>query len=95
MTPDTPVAGAALLEFWRGKISPGEREILEAVVAVFPNDIEREEISTTTEYQKSSRNTYIQKLCARELLKASGRGRVRASDLLFDSNARKEDRPEA
>jgi hypothetical protein len=37
-----------------------------------------------TEYLRSSRDTYLQKLTARELVTVEGRSRVRASDSLFD-----------
>jgi uncharacterized protein len=76
--------GAALLDHWRGRLSGGERVILDVVVGAYPKAIEREKISEATPYRRSSRDTYLQRLGARRLVVEAERGCVRASDLLFD-----------
>ncbi|MDP3717115.1 MAG: hypothetical protein Q8T13_05015 [Acidobacteriota bacterium] len=75
--------GAALLEHWRRELPQGERVILDALVPAYPNTVTRDALSESTGYKRSSRDTYIQKLAARKLVDADGRG-VTASALLFD-----------
>lgn len=77
--------GAALLEHWRRRLPEGELRILEAVVAGYPDAVAREAITETTGYKKSSRDTYLSKLKARNLIEAGRDGVVTASPLLFDS----------
>jgi hypothetical protein len=76
--------GSALLEWHRARLPEGERRILEAVAAAYPEAIERTAIDEATDYQRSSRDTYLQRLSARRLVEAVGRGAVRASAMLFD-----------
>jgi hypothetical protein len=76
--------GAALLEHWRQQLPAGERAVLEVVVAEYPEPVDREYITARTQYQRSSRDTYLQRLRARHLITEPGRGLVRASDALFD-----------
>jgi hypothetical protein len=45
--------------------------------------VERPQIDAATNYQRSSRDAYLQRLGARELVEACGR-EVKASDHLFD-----------
>jgi hypothetical protein len=80
--------GAALLEYWRGRLPLGERVVLDVVVEAWPGDVERDHISQVTEYQRSSRDSYLQRLMARELVTGPCRGQVRASDMLFDGAGR-------
>jgi uncharacterized protein len=75
--------GAALLEHWMRELPAGERAVLEVVVAGYPAAVDRERISEATSYQRSSRDTYLQRLRSRQLVVEAGRGQVRASDTLF------------
>src|ERR1700722_16320119 len=61
----------------------GERRILEFLIGHYPNAVERQEIDAATSYQRSSRDAYLQRLGARELVETRGRD-VKASDDLFD-----------
>jgi hypothetical protein len=79
--------GAELLEHWRRRLPEGERKILEVVVEAFPRPIDRETISETTGYKKSSRDTYLQKLASRKLVELGRGGAVTASEMLFDGAA--------
>jgi chromosome segregation and condensation protein ScpB len=79
--------GSALLEHWRQKLPVGERAVLEVVVAAYPEPVDRERISEATEYQRSSRDTYLQRLRSRQLVTEAGRGMVRAADTLFAGGA--------
>ena len=75
--------GAELREYWRGRLSGGEKAIFEAVTAAWPSRIDKETISEATGYAKSSRDTYLQRLGARELI-ITDRAGVRAARELFD-----------
>jgi uncharacterized protein len=77
--------GAALLEHWRARLPAGERAVLEVVVAAWPDPVDRERISEATQYQRSSRDTYLQRLRSRQLVTEAGRGQVRASPNLMEA----------
>jgi chromosome segregation and condensation protein ScpB len=77
----------ALLDHWRQKLPQGELAVLEVAVAVWPEPVDRERISEVTGYQRSSRDTYLQRLRSRQLVLDAGRGQVRASDNLFNGAA--------
>lgn len=77
--------GAALLAHWRVRLPAGERKVLDVLVAAYPEAVAKETIDQKTEYQRSSRDTYIQKLRARQLIEEPARGAIRASPLLFDA----------
>jgi hypothetical protein len=74
--------GDALREHWLTKLPVGERVVFEAVVASWPKPLSRDDISAATNYQRSTRDLYIQKLGRRRLVTADRDG-VRASDMLF------------
>jgi uncharacterized protein len=75
--------GAALLDHWRGRLPAGELSILEVLVAAWPEAVDRERISEATSYQRSSRDTYLQRLRSRQLITEPARGTVRAAEELF------------
>ncbi len=75
--------GPELLEHWRRKLPAGELACLEVLVAAYPEPVDRERISEQTEYQRSSRDTYLQRLRSRQLITEPGRGLVRAAEALF------------
>lgn len=81
--------GDALRKHWLERLGGGERALLEAIVTKWPHDCSRDWLSEITEYKKSSRDTYLQKLVARRLIEAKSGGVVRASDSLFDKGARR------
>lgn len=74
--------GAALQDHWLNQLSGGEKAVFEIVVQRYPQAVDREEISNLTNYARASRNTYIQRLGARQLVVSVGGG-VKASDHLF------------
>lgn len=55
-------------------------------IAAYPQAVARDELSEKTGYKRSSRDTYLQRLGAKQLVDAS-RGEVRASDNLFEVHA--------
>ncbi|MEN3369977.1 MAG: hypothetical protein V7609_2120 [Verrucomicrobiota bacterium] len=74
--------GTALQNYWLNKLPDGEGKILRVVLNE-PAGISRDEISEHTNFKRSTRNTYIQRLAARELVKVSGET-VHPSESLFD-----------
>lgn len=76
--------GDALREHWMNKLPEGERKVLAVLIEAYPDEVSREHIDEATGYQRSSRDTYLQRLRARMLVKANGRGHVSASEILFD-----------
>lgn len=75
--------GDALREHWLDKLPEGERRILAVAIKAFPGSVTREAIDEATEYKRSSRDTYLQRLSSRRLVESVGRGEVRASENLF------------
>lgn len=75
--------GEDLQAYWLNRLTGGERTILEALIRAYPKAVDREALSEATEYKRSSRDTYLQRLTARRLVDTVGRGEVRASEELF------------
>lgn len=81
----TPLpTGKALREHWLARLPEGERRCLEILLARYPANVERDEVSEDTGYKRSSRDTYLQRLGARRLIVTGRGGVVRASDALFE-----------
>lgn len=74
--------GKALRERLLNELPPGEKKILEVLLYAYPATVDREELSERTGYQRSSRNTYLSRMTAREVIEVNGSA-VRASDNLF------------
>jgi hypothetical protein len=66
-----------------GTLPEGERRIFEVLIQAYPGAVDRESLDTATGYRRSSRDTYIQRLRAREIVEILGRGEIRASEELF------------
>lgn len=76
--------GVALQEYWLDRLGGGEKKILEVLIAAGGEPVSRDEITEQTEYLRSSRDTYLQRLSSRRLVESVGRGEVRASATLFE-----------
>lgn len=74
--------GAALRDHWFERLPEGESRILAVVVALYPDAVPRDTLSEQTGYKRSSRDTYVQRLRARQLVTTDTDG-VRAADVLF------------
>lgn len=74
--------GQALQRYWIDKLPPGESAVFQ-VVLQNPDGVTREEIGEKTEFKRSTRNTYLQRIAARELVTISG-DVVRPSESLFE-----------
>lgn len=76
--------GDALRERVLGRLPEGEKRVLEILIARYPEEVDRADIDEETGYQRSSRDAYLQRLSARELVASVGRGAVKAAADLFD-----------
>lgn len=76
--------GQALQEHWLRELPEGERAVLTVLLAHEGAEISREEIDAQTGYQRSSRDAYLQRLKAKELVIPLARGLVKASPNLFE-----------
>lgn len=56
--------------------------MLDVLLSVYPNGVERSLIDEKTGYQRSSRDAYLARLAAKELIQKCGGG-VKASDNLY------------
>lgn len=75
--------GKALRDHWLAKLPAGERRVLECLISVWPQSVSREELSDMTEYKRTTRDLYIQRLKARQLVQTVTAG-LCASPTLFD-----------
>lgn len=75
--------GEALRNHWMDRLPPGEKVILGVLIDAYPKLVDRERLSELTEYARSSRDAYVQRLSARRLVEVVGRGELRASETLF------------
>lgn len=77
--------GDALQEYWSKELPEGERAVLELLIKHYPQSVEKNLIDTATGYKRSSRDAYLFRLRAKQLVQDDQRGKaVRASDNLFE-----------
>lgn len=77
-------SGTELRNYWLRKLPEGERAILSILIGVYPEEVDRDLLDEQTGYKRSSRDAYLARLTAKELVESNGRGTVRASENLFD-----------
>lgn len=75
--------GQALQDYWLAKLPEGERKILGVLIEQYPDPVPRADLDERTGYQRSSRDAYLQRLRAKQLVTEASRGEVRASEDLF------------
>jgi len=75
--------GEALRTYWLQRLPEGERRLRHVLVAAYPRAVDREAISEAAGYRKSTRDLYLQRLMARRLIVAEGRGAAWAAADLF------------
>lgn len=78
-----PKDRASLRRYWQDRLRGGEREIYSILVKAYPHGVTRDAISEQTGYQRSSRDSFINRLKARKLLSRQGKHIV-ASRHLFE-----------
>jgi uncharacterized protein len=75
--------GEELQRYWFERLPEGERAILKVLVDRYPDAVPRDVLSEETNYQRSSRDAYLQRLRAKQLIVEPSRGAVQASETLF------------
>lgn len=75
--------GQALQDWWRARLPQGELAVLNVLIQYHPNGIDRGLIDEATGFKRSTRDAYLSRLAAKQLVEDAGRGEVRASDELF------------
>lgn len=76
--------GQELRQHWLDNLPHGERLIFDLICESYPHPITREELSAKTEYQRSSRDAYIQRMLAKEIIEIPSKGEVIAAESLFE-----------
>lgn len=76
--------GADLQEYWLNILPQGERSILELLIEAYPQAISRDQISESTPYKRSARDTYISRMRSKEIILIESGGLLKASNNLFD-----------
>lgn len=75
--------GAALQEWWLARLPAGEAAVLGQLLDAGGASITRDAITESTGYKRSTRDAYLSRLAAKELVDEAGRGEVKASATLF------------
>lgn len=75
--------GTELQEYWLNKLPGGECQILALLIKRYPKNVTRDDLSESTNYLRSSRDAYLARLAAKELVEFPATGVVKASDNLF------------
>lgn len=75
--------GRALRDRLLNELPTGEKAILQELIKVYPGGLTRDNISEVTGYLRSSRNTYLSRMTAREIIEVNGQAVV-ASRVLFE-----------
>lgn len=76
--------GAALREMLDRELPAGERQVLGVLCDRYPEAVAREDLDEPTGFKRSTRDAYLSRLAAKELVLEAGRGMVKASDTLFE-----------
>lgn len=74
--------GEALRQRVLRELPEGESRILSMLCSLYPENVSRDELTDGTGYKRSTRDAYLQRLAARELITTPS-GAARASDHLF------------
>jgi hypothetical protein len=75
--------GAALREYWLDELPEGEGRVLMVLLEAYPKAVDRERVSEVTGYKRATRDAYLLRLRARQLVIADSRGEVCAAEELF------------
>ena len=75
--------GDDLQRHWLSILPEGERKILEVLLSAYPNAVDRDAISEATDYKRSTRDAYLQRMGLKKIVVCTRDG-VQASPNLFD-----------
>lgn len=78
-----PEPGPALQAYWINRLPEGERKILQSLIDANGAALQRESLDQATGYRRSSRDAYLTRLAAKELVVMTGRGEVAAAPMLL------------
>lgn len=76
--------GSDLRAYWMNRLPAGEKRLLQVLVDHYPDEVTREELSEATDFKRSTRDTYLQRMISKRLVENIGASRIRASANLFD-----------
>ena len=76
--------GVELREYWLARLPEGERKVIALLIERYPDKILKEEIDQVTGYKRSSRDAYLYRLAAKNLVAEPESKYARASDILFE-----------
>lgn len=76
-------SGDELRELWMNKLDGGELQIFKILVESYPDDVQAQQISETTNYKQTSIYEFGRKLIARQLATKNRGGALRASETLY------------
>jgi len=76
--------GHALQDYWIQRLPSGEGTILAKLLEVMGANLSRDVISESTGFKRSTRDSYLSRLAAKQLVVDVGRGLVKASPTLFE-----------
>ncbi len=79
---EPPLTGEARREKYLRELPAGESKVFKIAIDHFPEPVSRDVVGSLTGYKKTSRDAYIARLRARELIEVSREG-IRASEDLF------------
>ncbi len=74
--------GEALQQYWLDRLPAGERALFQVLLDNYPDGVTREQLSSLTEYKRSSRDAYLQRMSAKKIIEIDG-SVVSAADFLF------------
>lgn len=75
--------GEELQDFWRSKLPAGELVIFEELLNSYPEPIDRDALTERTGFKRSTRDAYLARMRAKQIVIEPSRGQVRAADELF------------
>jgi hypothetical protein len=75
--------GERLQHHWLARLPEGERKILELLILSYPNAVGRNEITDKTGFKRSTRDAYLYRMTAKQIIDEPSRGQVKASANLF------------
>lgn len=76
--------GRDLQDWWLPRLPAGEAAVLRSLLDAAGAEVSREGLTESTGYKRSTRDAYLQRLAAKELVVDVGRGLVKASPTLFE-----------
>lgn len=77
--------GVDLQQFHLGRLPQGERALLEILIGAYPESVAKDTLTERTGYMRSSRDAYLARMRAKQIITEPSRGEARASDTLFDT----------